>query len=149
MLKYLGILIMKTTILFILILAVMGCAQYSANISGYHLYVYDIQDPVATENNVDIDSVVLGLTWERGALDPFIVPGTWTEYYKGWISNTPEMWDGGSASGSQTISFVEGYYAVTMTEVDIYQNESPKAIPFYLHCRQIYAKIPINLFYRE
>jgi len=150
MLKYLGILVMKTTILFVLILSVVGCAQYLGEVSGYNMYVYSVPDQPAEVSFVDVDSIDLRVGWERGQNEtPFVVPGTWTEYYRGWIPNTPEMWQDSSATGEQTISFVEGFYAVTLTEVDIHNNESAKADPFFLQCRRVYARVPINLFRRE
>jgi hypothetical protein len=149
MFKYLGILIMKTILFFILALAISCSGQYSSQIAGYNMYVYDVNAPVATTSYVDIDSVGLNVSWERGGTGAYIIDSTWTEYYLGWIPNTEDLWDGNTANGSQTISFVEGYYAVTLTEVDIYNNESPKANPFFIQCRQVYARVPINLFRRE
>jgi len=126
-------------------------AQYSAQIAGYNVYIYDVHEVVPTQYLMDVGENDFHLQWERGGQNPFDIPATWTEYYVHWIPNAEGLWDGATAmtTDSVVVSFVQGYYAVTLTEVDINNAESSKAIPFYLYSREVYARIPLNVLINQ
>ena len=142
------------SVLLVFSLGVMACnGQYSSQIAEYRCYIFNTHGEVPHDYSMGIDTVKFDISWQRGNnLQGFIIPSAWEQIYLHSIENTQGLWDGDTAktvNDEIVVSLNEGYYAVLLTEVDIYNEESGFSEPFYIFSREIYARVPIYLFKRE
>jgi hypothetical protein len=127
--------------------ACSATAQYDSSILGYNLY-FDKLDTGQTfptaDKTITEDTTLIVLRWERGdsTTTPYVSPYNTTFYYLEWVLNTPGLWDVDTTSSAQSISFTQGMYEITCTEVDINNIESERSNPVFLWVEQIYARIP-------
>ena len=141
-----------TSILFVLFLSVLSCAQYTSNVLGYNVYVYRVDFEPDPDYVMQVGEQGFDLRWQRGTGDGYLIPETWIEEYKYWIQNEEGLWDADTAktdSNRIVVSMTQGWYAVTITEVIEENWESGKAIPFYIEAKENYARVPINFFRKD
>jgi hypothetical protein len=124
-------------------------AQYSEYIAGYNLYFNKLNEG---QTMPELDQIIkqdttLTFAWERGdsTTGGYVSPYASTLYTLVWVENTLELWNGDTTSSLQSISFINGMYELTVTEVDTLQNQSPYSDPLFIEFRGVFARIPINL----
>ena len=127
----------------------IGNAQYLEEIAGYNLYFNKLNEG---QTMPEVDQVIkqdttITLAWERGTstTDSYISPYTSMLYILIWVENTSGLWDGDTVSSSQQVSFVNGIYELTVTEVDASQNQSGYSDPLFIEFKRVFAKMPLNL----
>jgi hypothetical protein len=139
--------------LLILFLILFGCskAQYDPNISGYHIYWYDLdagqQPPIAGNYHIFKGDTTITLSWERGteATGAYHTPYSGVYAQINAIVNSLELWSADTANVSRDVVLSDGIYELTVTEADINENESGHSQPIYIEIKTVYARVQINV----
>ena len=123
-------------------------AQYSPEISSYNIYWNKLdagQSPTVTD--IFKSDTVITMLWERGNGTelPYISPYTGTIANAMVIVNSPTRWTDNIAAVARDIILENGTYEVTVTESDIYNNESGPSNPMFIAVAKRVARVQINL----
>ena len=134
-----------------LIILLMLCGlcfgQYIEEISSYNVYWNKLdagQSPVLTDT-FHSDTVITML-WERGGVGPgYVSPYAGSIVNAMVIVNSPTIWTDNTAGISRDIILENGIYEVTLTESDMYNNESGHSDPLFIQVAKSVARLQINL----
>ena len=123
-------------------------AQYLPEVSSYNIYWNKLdagQTPTVTD--VFKTDTVITMLWERGnaATPPYVSSYTGTLANAMVIVNSPTIWTGNIAAVGRDVILENGIYEVTVTESDIYNNESGPSNPMFIAVAKKIARIQINL----
>ena len=134
--------------IFTLLLTCCVYGQYLPEVSSYNIYWNKLdagQTPTVTD--VFKTDTVITMLWERGdaATPPYISPYTGTLANAMVIVNSPTIWTDNIAAVARDIILDNGIYEVTVTESDIYNNESGPSNPMFIAVAKKIARIQINL----
>ena len=141
---------MKVFIKAIILTLVLTCftfAQYDAEVSSYNIYWNKLSsgEPIVTDT-FHSDTVITML-WERGdgTEVPYVSPYTGTIVIAMVVVNSPTIWTDNTAAVARDIVLDNGIYEVTVTESDIYNNESGPSNPMFIQVAKSVARIQINV----
>jgi hypothetical protein len=129
----------------------MSSAQYIPEISGYHLYWYELnegqQPPITDKYYVFNKDTSLVLSWERGdeTIPEYNTPYTGNYIEVNAIVNSPELWTDSVANVQKDVTLSDGIYELTVTEADTNEYESGHSQPIYVEIKTKYARVQINL----
>jgi hypothetical protein len=90
---------------------------------------------------------VITFLWERGdGTDfPYVSPFTGETVNIMVIVNSPTLWTDDIAAISRDVILENGEYEITITEADVYNNESGHSQPLFIDVVKAVARVQINL----
>ena len=140
--------IILLTLLLIVCAYSPAIGQYDAEVSSYTIFWNKLdagQSPVITDTFKSDTSVTM--LWERGdgTEAPYVSPYTGTIAIATVIVNTPVLWTDDTAAIVRDIILDNGIYEVTVTEDDVYNNQSGHSQPIFIQVAKSVAKVQINL----
>ena len=139
---------MKTIILTLLLIS-CTFGQYIPEVSSYNIYWNKLdagQEPPVITATFKSDTVITML-WERGDGTelPYETPYTGEIVNSMVVVNTPTIWTDVTAAVARDIILDNGLYEVTITESDLYENESGHSEPMFIQVTKKIARIQVKL----
>ena len=134
-------------LLILLALVSFSFAQYDAEISSYNIYWNKLSEGEPILTDTFYSDTVVTMLWERGVgtESPYISPYIGTIVNAMVIVNSPTLWTDNTAAVARDIILENGIYEVTVTESDIYNNESGHSQPMFIQVAKSVAHIQINV----
>jgi len=122
-------------------------AQYLPEVSSYNIYWNKLSEGEPIFTDTFYSDTVITMLWERGVgtESPYISPYIGTIVNAMVIVNSPTLWTDNTAAVARDIILENGIYEVTVTESDIYNNESGHSQPMFIQVAKSVAHIQINV----